>query len=332
MIFFRNKNKKQPKSFLNQGILKLAAVIFILYVVVMDYQQRGPAPVTNTTNGTAATPTTEEEKHPMPGAEAVVEDMQREEVAKPEIAVDPKLEIETLIDGHEESPQAGYGDTVIVKYTGMLEDQSIFEDTREVPATFVLGDGSVIPGLEQGIAGMKEGEVRQVIVPPELGYNPPFSNPKVTAESRIGFIVKLIDVQEGNGTAVQRLPFTALEMVVGTGDAVKEGDAVATRYAIYNAHGMQLARGEANFILGESKAPQDYAAGIAGMKKGGKRMMILPPSVLRDLETDLPNYELMHIEVELVETGDAARMPQATKVEEAPAEPAPDPATEATPN
>lgn len=41
-------------------------------------------------------------------------------------------------------------------------------DEDKTSTRFVLGQGTVIPGLEQGILGMKQGGVRQIVVPPEV--------------------------------------------------------------------------------------------------------------------------------------------------------------------
>lgn len=43
-------------------------------------------------------------------------------------------------------------------------------DEEKTAYRFVMGKGTVIPGLEQGIAGMKPGGVRQIIVPPEVRH------------------------------------------------------------------------------------------------------------------------------------------------------------------
>ena len=63
------------------------------------------------------------------------------------------------------------GDTVHVHYTGRLDDGSVF-DTSEgrEPLEFVLGAGAVIPGFEQAVTGLSEGEETSTQIPPEQAY------------------------------------------------------------------------------------------------------------------------------------------------------------------
>jgi peptidylprolyl isomerase len=67
---------------------------------------------------------------------------------------------------------AGAGDTVSVHYTGKLKDGTKFDSSydRNQPIQFVLGAHQVIPGWDEGITGMKVGEKRQLIIPPDLAY------------------------------------------------------------------------------------------------------------------------------------------------------------------
>ncbi|HEU4563148.1 MAG TPA: FKBP-type peptidyl-prolyl cis-trans isomerase [Gemmatimonadaceae bacterium] len=64
------------------------------------------------------------------------------------------------------------GQEVSVHYTGWLSDGTKFDENTagEVPLTFHLGGGQVIAGWDQGVAGMRVGGKRQLIIPPSLGY------------------------------------------------------------------------------------------------------------------------------------------------------------------
>ncbi len=65
------------------------------------------------------------------------------------------------------------GDTVIIGYTGKLEDGTVFDSTDgKNPLEFTVGDGDVVPGLEEGVLGMAPGETKTIIVPPEKAYGP----------------------------------------------------------------------------------------------------------------------------------------------------------------
>jgi FKBP-type peptidyl-prolyl cis-trans isomerase 2 len=65
------------------------------------------------------------------------------------------------------------GDTVSIHYTGRLEDGSVFDSSQgRDPLEFEVGSGQIIPGLDQAIPGMTEGDTKTVSVPPEQAYGP----------------------------------------------------------------------------------------------------------------------------------------------------------------
>ena len=67
---------------------------------------------------------------------------------------------------------AGDGDTVLVHYRGTLEDGTVFDESygRGTPLEFQIGGGRVIKGFDSGARGLRRGEKRSVVVPPEDGY------------------------------------------------------------------------------------------------------------------------------------------------------------------
>ncbi len=62
------------------------------------------------------------------------------------------------------------------------------------PFTFTLGGGEVIQGWDQGVAGMRVGGVRRLVVPPSLGYGPARFGP-IPPNATLLFEIELIDVQ-----------------------------------------------------------------------------------------------------------------------------------------
>lgn len=65
------------------------------------------------------------------------------------------------------------GDTIKIHYTGKLEDGTVFDSSEgAIPFEFTVGEGKIIPGLEQGVIGMEPGESRSITIPMELAYGP----------------------------------------------------------------------------------------------------------------------------------------------------------------
>jgi len=67
--------------------------------------------------------------------------------------------------------EAQDGDIVKVHYVLSLQDGSVFDSsTEEQPFEFIIGKGMVIPGFENAVAGMREGETKEVRIPPDDAY------------------------------------------------------------------------------------------------------------------------------------------------------------------
>ena len=121
--------------------------------------------------------------------------------AKPKVEVPagppPKqLETEELVEGT--GAEAKSGDQITVQYVGAnYKTGKQFDASwdRGEPFSFTLGAGEVIPGWDQGIAGMKVGGRRELIIPPELGYGATGSPPVIPPNETLIFIVDLLGVK-----------------------------------------------------------------------------------------------------------------------------------------
>ncbi len=89
------------------------------------------------------------------------------------------------------------GDTVVMNYTGTLEDGTKFDSSldRGQPFETKIGTGEVIKGWDQGIPGMKVGGKRRLTIPPELGYGAEGSPPKIPPNSTLIFDVELLQIK-----------------------------------------------------------------------------------------------------------------------------------------
>ena len=113
---------------------------------------------------------------------------------------EPPTELETndivTGDGAEATP----GSTVTVQYVGALFDTGEEFDAswdRGEPFEFQLGAGQVIPGWDEGVAGMKVGGRRELVIPSDLAYGPQGSPPDIGPDEPLVFVVDLVDVQSG---------------------------------------------------------------------------------------------------------------------------------------
>ena len=89
------------------------------------------------------------------------------------------------------------GKTAVVHYTGWLLDGTKFDSSRDrnQPFSFPLGAGQVIKGWDEGVAGMKVGGKRTLIVPPALGCGARGAGGVIPPNATLKFDVELLDVR-----------------------------------------------------------------------------------------------------------------------------------------
>lgn len=106
------------------------------------------------------------------------------------------LRIETITEGN--GAIASTGKRVSVHYKGMLSDGDVFDESRprDKPFSFEIGAGQVISGWEQGVSGMKVGEVRKLTIPPTLGYGNRGVGDAIPPNATLVFEIELLDVSK----------------------------------------------------------------------------------------------------------------------------------------
>lgn len=93
--------------------------------------------------------------------------------------------------------EATPGSMVTVNYVGALPDGTVFDASANhgQPFTFQLGAGQVIRGWDEGVAGMKVGGKRRLVIPPGMAYGNQAVGGVIPANATLLFEVELVAVQ-----------------------------------------------------------------------------------------------------------------------------------------
>lgn len=120
---------------------------------------------------------------------------------KPEVTVpggEPPVSLEVTDIEVGKGQEAGVGAHVDVHYVGVSWSNGRQFDAswdRRSAFSFRLGDGRVISGWDQGVAGMKVGGRRRLTIPPELGYGARGAGGVIAPNETLVFVVDLVGVR-----------------------------------------------------------------------------------------------------------------------------------------
>ncbi|WP_298816237.1 FKBP-type peptidyl-prolyl cis-trans isomerase [Chloroflexus sp.] len=221
--------------------------------------------------------------------------------------------------GHGAQPQPGA--VVAVHYRGMLADGSVFDSSYErgEPIRFPLGVGMVIPGWDEGIGLMRVGGKARLIIPPHLGYGVMGYPPVIPPNATLTFDVELVEIMPGPPDTPQDLPaeryittasgLKYADLVTGDGPTATAGQTVTVHYTGWLTDGSMfdssLSRGEPFvFPLGAGHVIRGWDEGVAGMRVGGQRQLVIPAALAygnRGAGGVIPPGATLIFEVELLE-------------------------------
>ncbi len=111
------------------------------------------------------------------------------------VTTESGLQYVDLVVGH--GRQAELGDTATVHYTGWLANGAKFDSSRDrtEPFSFRVGAGRVIKGWDEGVAGMKVGGKRKLIIPPDLAYGSRGAGHVIPPNATLTFEVELLGLR-----------------------------------------------------------------------------------------------------------------------------------------
>ena len=173
----------------------LAAMSLALAACGDDDDESASEPATATETSLAETAAAE------PASEEISTNLdEKPAIAQPSGKPPAELETDDVVKG--KGATAKKGDNVSVQYVGVnFSNGAEFDASwnRGEPFEFTLGAGQVIPGWDEGVAGMKEGGRRKLVIPPDMGYGEAGSPPTIPPNETLVFVVDLVKVTKGTG-------------------------------------------------------------------------------------------------------------------------------------
>jgi peptidylprolyl isomerase len=203
------------------------------------------------------------------------------------ITTDSGLRYVIIEEGTGDVPLTG--DTVMVDYTGWLEDGTQFDSSVGTgrPLPVVVGRGAVIQGWDEALSLLPVGTQALLLIPSELGYGP---NPNgiIPADANLTFevdILELIPVQRA--TEVDEGDYTTTDsglkyydIAVGDGATPAADEEVSVDFVAWGPDGAQLGSSLENgaplfFQIGREQMLPAIEEGVSTMNIGGKRQLVI---------------------------------------------------------
>jgi FKBP-type peptidyl-prolyl cis-trans isomerase len=196
------------------------------------------------------------------------------------------------------------GDAVFILYTGWLTDGTKFDSSynSDPPRAFplVMGQPGAIPGFQEATAGMKLGEKRTVVIPPEQGYGEQGTpGGPIPPNAHLIFQVEAQRIEKpGDPRDVEFNPDLGIDLDAmtmsesglywttlreGSGQPTAAGDHMAVHYTGKLADGTvfdsSVDQDPLPMVLQETALIAGWTEGVTGMSLGEKRLLVIPPAL-----------------------------------------------------
>ncbi len=300
---------------------RCAALLLTLILVVAacgDSDGVDTAETPDPAETTEAPETTEPDEPADAPDEPAAEPADSGSTGKPEVQIpegDPPTElgIDDLIEGEGDGAQPG--DLLVMHYVGVLHENGEQFDAswdRGQTFDFVLGQGRVIQGWDEGIVGMKVGGRRLLNIPPEQAYGSGGQG-GIPPNSALVFVVDLVDIVRTPTVENAPEPVTELEVTVledGDGTEIATGSTVTMHYQILlqttgEVIDSSYSRGQPlTFAVGTDPTIPAWDEALVGRRGGDVVRMVIPPGLgIDDPSGTIPADATIVTQVEILRVG-----------------------------
>jgi peptidylprolyl isomerase len=210
----------------------------------------------------------------------------------PEWTTPSGLQITEIAEG--EGSLGKKGDIMFIVYTASYVGGDQFDSyqDRSEPYRFRLGFEQVLPGLEEGVATMRPGGRRILILPPELAFGKEGQG-MVPADTWVKFDVGLVKIEPGPvpptpwsdvgyEIVVTETGLQYIDYVIGDGESPTRNSEIIVHYSGFLDDGTvfdssYFGGAPVRFSLKGGELIPGWIEGIATMREGGQRKLIIPP-------------------------------------------------------